>query len=58
VQLPPRFDLARKTFGQEPFVSFSERIAAEKEFGAAAVSLKRGIGVLSYIPGLRSFFSR
>jgi len=47
VQLPRRFDLARKTFGQYPYVSSSECAAAQREFGAVAVALKRAISVFS-----------
>ena len=41
VQMPVRFELARKAFGDVPFRSPQERHAAREEFGNHALAVKR-----------------
>ena len=47
VQMPVRFGLARKVFGDVPFRSQNERNAAKEEFGKSSIAMKRISGFFS-----------
>ena len=45
--LPPKFDLARKMFGDTPFISISEQRRAVDLFGSWALAVKAATGLVS-----------